>query len=246
MLQFKRDNGEMLIRKRIRYLLRITKSFREEAMALTATHLRFALEMKDELHVQNFEQYLSGTMYPDSRYSTGVAREVTHDESLFVGDLLAMDDFRKGWAMHLACDRAQGEAMNQLFPEEVSLTMPGEEGWIFRTALKVLEDIDDARAFDANRFIRMMTWYQSPCGYETSEQLEHYYGLYRDLYASGGVVIEAELAVWVKAGMDAVLIERVKERANQFKEDPSSMERVARLYETLLRCYRSRKEERIT
>ncbi len=211
-------------------------------MALTATHLRFALEMKDALQVQHMEQYLSGSMYPDSRYFTGVRREVTHDESLFVGDILLMDDFRKGWAMHLACDRAQGEAMKQLFPEEASLTKPGEEGWIFRTALKVLQDIDDATQFDANRSVRMMAWYQSPFGNETSEQLERYYGLYRDLYASGEVTIDAEAKVWVEAGMDQKLIEHVKEKANRLKEDASSVERVTRLYGASLRYYRSHKE----
>ncbi len=210
-------------------------------MALTATHLRFALEMKDELNVQNLEQYLSGSMYPDSRYSTGVAREVTHDESLFTGDLSLMDDFYKGWAMHLACDRAQGEAMKQLFPEEILSTLSGEEGWIFRTALKMLQDIDDAGRFDANHFVRLMTWYQSPRGNETSEQLERYYGLYRNLYISKDVTIEEEMAVWVKAGMDQKLIEQVKETANRLKEDPSSVERVARLYETSLQYYCPRK-----
>lgn len=199
-------------------------------MALTATHLRFALEMKDVLQVQHMERYLSGAMYPDSRYFTGVAREVTHDESLFSGDVLTMDDFHRGWAMHLACDRFQGEAMKQLFPEEASLTKPGEEGWIFRTALKVLQDIDDAKQFDANHFVRMMTWYQSPYGNETSEQLEQYFGLYRDLYASGDVTIEEEMAVWVKAGMDEKLVDRVKEKAYRMKETPQDMERVGQLF----------------
>lgn len=199
-------------------------------MALTATHLRFALEMKGGLHVQNLEQYLSGTMYPDSRYFTGVAREVTHDESLFVGDLRVLDDFHKGWAMHLACDRSQGQAMTQLFPEEISLTMSGEEGWILRTAFKVLQDIDDAKQFDANRFVRMMTWYRSPHGNETSEQLERYYGLYWNLYASGDVTIEEEMAVWVKAGMDHALVERVREKANAMKSDSSAMARITQLF----------------
>lgn len=208
-------------------------------MALTATHLRFALEVKDGLNVQNLEQYFSGTMYPDSRYFTGVAREVTHDESLFVGDLRVLDDFRKGWAMHLVCDRSQGEAMNLLFPEEISSMMSGEESWILRTAFKVLQDIDDAKQFDANHFVRMMTWYQSPRGDETSEQLERYYGLYRDLYASSEVTIESEMAVWERAGMDKVLIEKVKEKANELKNDPSAMARIVQFFSLSLRVYRS-------
>ncbi len=199
-------------------------------MALTATHLRFALEMKDKLLVQHMEQYLSGAMYPDSRYFTGVAREVTHDESLLAGDVRQLDDFRKGWAMHLVCDRTQGKAMEQLFPEEIASLQSNEESWIFRTALKVLQDIDDTQQFDANRFVRMMTWYQSPCGNETSEQLERYYGLYRDLYASGDVTIEEETAVWVKAGMDEKLVEHVKEKAYRLKGTPGDMERVGQLY----------------
>lgn len=208
-------------------------------MALTATHLRFALEMKDEIGVQNLEQYLSGTMYPDSRYFTGVAREVTHGATLFAAGLATADDFRKGWAMHLACDLAQAEAMKALFPEEWEKNDTMPDRWIFRTALKVLQDIDDAGKFDADHFVRLMTWYASPFGHETSEQLESYYGFYRELYASGAVTIEDELAAWRKVGMDADMLERVKEKSYQLKENPSNASRVSQLFAQSLESYRS-------
>ena len=142
--------------------------------------------------------------------------------------------------MHLACDLAQGDAMMQLFPEEASLAKPGEEGWIFRTALKVLQDIDDAKLFDAHGSVQMMTWYQSPYGNETSEQLERYYNLYRDLYISGDVTIEEEMAVWVKAGMNEKLVERVNETAYRLKEAPRDMERVGQLFALSLKNYFSK------
>lgn len=41
-------------------------------MALEATHLRFALDLLPKLEVKDINDYLAGSIYPDSRYTTGI------------------------------------------------------------------------------------------------------------------------------------------------------------------------------
>jgi hypothetical protein len=207
-------------------------------MALAATHIRFALEMREGLGVTDLRKYLSGSMYPDSRYATGVPREATHDNSMLSGDLLLLDDFRKGWAMHLACDLAQAQAFKRLFPEELARVGSDEEKWLFRTALKALQDIDDAGKFDARGYGRMMTWYETPNG-ETEEQLAFFYGLFTELYDNVDVKVDAEFDIWEQVGMPPASIREQRILASDLAQDPSAMERIGRLYDETLACYRA-------
>lgn len=48
-------------------------------MSLGATHIRFALDLRDRYQVQDIEKYLSGTIYSDSRYVTKIDRNLTHN-----------------------------------------------------------------------------------------------------------------------------------------------------------------------
>ena len=76
-------------------------------MALEATHIRYALDNKDRFDVSDETKYVSGTVYPDSRYPTGIARTLTHDDSQMQKNFWSNDDFRKGWAAHLLYDKIQ-------------------------------------------------------------------------------------------------------------------------------------------
>ena len=50
-------------------------------MALEATHMRFALDLKNKYQVRNIKKYIVGTIYPDSRYLSGIDRTLTHSEN---------------------------------------------------------------------------------------------------------------------------------------------------------------------
>lgn len=41
-------------------------------MALEGTHIRFALDVGDKYNIKDLGKYISGTLYPDSRYITGI------------------------------------------------------------------------------------------------------------------------------------------------------------------------------
>ncbi len=61
-------------------------------MSLEATHIRFALDLKDKYRVQAIEKYISGTTYPDSRYVTKIDRGLTHNDDILTPGF-AKDDF---------------------------------------------------------------------------------------------------------------------------------------------------------
>ena len=47
-------------------------------MALEATHIRFAYDLKEKYKITDLEKYISGLIYPDSRYirsSVGISNE---------------------------------------------------------------------------------------------------------------------------------------------------------------------------
>ena len=53
-------------------------------MGLEATHIRFALDLKEDLDAKDLNKYLSGAIYPDSRHVTKLERKVTHNFDLVV------------------------------------------------------------------------------------------------------------------------------------------------------------------
>ena len=112
-------------------------------MALEATHIRFALDVKDEYNISSLEKYLSGTIYPDSRYITCSDRDLTHSDGLLSLDF-AKDDFRKGWYIHLVCDKVQA-----IVKEESRVSSSNKtDDWVLSTAIKNIQDIKDVQCFD--------------------------------------------------------------------------------------------------
>ena len=52
-------------------------------MALAATHIRLAIDMAGRYPIKRFSEFISGTIYPDSRWLTGIDRDLTHGPALF-------------------------------------------------------------------------------------------------------------------------------------------------------------------
>ena len=73
-------------------------------MSLEATHIRLALDLQDRLNISDRKKYISGTVYPDSRYISKIDRRFTHNPEL-VNELDGSDDFLKGMAVHYLCDK---------------------------------------------------------------------------------------------------------------------------------------------
>ena len=140
-------------------------------MALEATHIRYALDIQDKLGVVNLEHYISGTLYPDSRYISAVSRDLTHPEELLDKDLAELTDFQKGWLAHLLCDNAMRQVTKNELPE--IFTEPDDKDtWVRLTALKILQDIDDAKQFPLKNYLPYFDYAENPNGENLSEVLQ--------------------------------------------------------------------------
>ncbi|NQV89379.1 MAG: hypothetical protein HQ488_03605 [Parcubacteria group bacterium] len=152
-------------------------------MAMELTHVRFAHDLKDRLDVKDLSAYYAGSIYPDSRYLTGIARNKTHGESSphdpFVEGL---SDFEKGWATHLLYDRLGHICYFNLSPYDKSEGVQGNHVWQYLSAQKVVEDMFgydlEPLAVDAILNIRFL---ECPNA-ETAEQMEKYLSIQKRLY----------------------------------------------------------------
>ena len=110
-------------------------------MAFTATHLRHALDMADQAGVDSFEDLMWGSIYPDSRYLTGVDRKRTHKNPRWrMQNFISLSSFEKGIALHEFYDTQSKKKLSSL-----SRSAPGKlaaftEKWKYQTALKFIED----------------------------------------------------------------------------------------------------------
>lgn len=206
-------------------------------MALEATHIRFALDVKDFFEVQSVDKYVSGSIYPDSRYPTGIDRTLTHDDSQMLKSFWESDDFRKGWASHLLYDKIQFSVHADWFKsilKEANPEMTSEEDWIVRTALKILQDIDDLRHFDVKKHLSALAYVETPNG-EDDAQMRKYNQLFINIYnKSPEVTIEDLEKMWVDWGVDASTATKMRRKAHEIQKDKQLMQSVIGAYDETL------------
>lgn len=152
-------------------------------MALYGTHIRFALDVRDDFDVKEIEKYIPGTVYPDSRYFSKIKRELTHDSRYEHKDFYQNDDFKKGWAAHLIYDHAQFQIMDEVFFELLAgeTIVYGNTAWVTRTALKILQDMEDIQHFDLISCLPYLTYLETPNG-ESGDIIRKYNDFIIDLY----------------------------------------------------------------
>ena len=108
-------------------------------MPLSASHIKFALDLKDYFKPKDLKKYFEGAIYPDSRYLSGINREKTHSEDFWLKSFWHNDDFKKGWASHNISDRAYVNGIRKIFPSWIDLN--DENVKIENAAVKIIGDI---------------------------------------------------------------------------------------------------------
>lgn len=200
-------------------------------MALEATHIRFALEIKDRCCVRNLAPYVSGTIYPDSRYVTGVQRSLTHHDGL-PKPTTTDDDFVKGWYVHIVCDRLQKKAM-YLHLGEVMPDAPSDvwvkENWISETAIKIIQDIHDMQQFPVQEYLPLLDHVEARCG-ESLDQVRMFHMIFQHMYKKQTTTVEDCAVMWHSLGVSRELINDVKAEVDRLQRDPSVTETIHRLY----------------
>ena len=185
-------------------------------MALPATHIRFAVVLAEHLSVAAMPAYLSGTLYPDSRWMTGLARETTHDRRFLAPDF-ASDDFSLGWHIHCVCDRIQGDIHDD-FLGDLSLLSP-EERWIRMTAAKAVQDANDAVMGSIQRHLSQLTDNRTPNG-ESVEGVSAYLELVGRVYRRNVQPAWSDYAaLWAGVGLDRQRISRIEEQVERIMGD---------------------------
>lgn len=204
-------------------------------MAMEGTHVRFARDLAAHLKVVDFDAYYSGTVYPDSRYPSGISRDLTHGADC-PHDPFApgLTDFERGWGAHLVYDALAA------LEKETALAMIGddvrEDGWSFHMAIKLVEDRQTFSFFRDDRSILLgLRMVERPNG-EDEAVLRNYYD---DLHAAYAGSCEFEdyrrtLLLW---GVPVERVDRMIELARRFEDDPEIFAAIKAIYPTVLERY---------
>ena len=208
-------------------------------MALEATHIRFALDTQDLFEVKDLNKYISGTIYPDSRYPTGIDRMLTHDDSQMKKNFWENNDFRKGWAAHLLYDKIQFTVHADWFGDvlkENNTEMTGEEDWIVRTALKILQDIDDLHQFDIKPHLSALNYVETPNG-EDKIKVREYNQLFINIYNKApDVSVEDLEQMWIDWSIPTEIAEKMRGKAHEIQKNERLMKLIDKIYgETIVR-----------
>ncbi len=204
-------------------------------MALAATHIRFALDLKNRFRVVDTQKYISGTLYPDSRYVTGIDRAVTHPKDELEALIRGENDFKKGWYAHLLCDRVQFEVTKELVPSAfVGERGQGSETWVKRSALKVLQDILDAKEFDLRSNLLYLSYAENPNG-EDITKVKFYNDIFKNVYVSlPDVTIEEECEMWKQFGVGDELVVAIRRTSEEYEKTAAVRDAISMMYERMV------------
>lgn len=151
-------------------------------MPLSASHIKFALDMKDYFKPKNLQEYFTGAVYPDSRYLSGIDRNKTHSENFWSKDFWGENDFKKGWASHNISDKAYVNGIRKIFPAWIDLN----EDWvkIENAAVKVLGDIS---LLSEEEIVRIINSIDSIPNFnnESAEAIKEHLQTMKDCYKNG-------------------------------------------------------------
>ena len=160
-------------------------------MALQATHYRIARDVLPHLSITDTAEYYAGTLYPDSRYMSGLRRRLTHGDGCPKNPFApGLSDFERGWAVHLQYDEVAGEAQKTLIPAGILLDDGMGEGWRHFTVAKLVEDEASCVTLGSELAqIQLVHPTKVPNG-ENVEKVDAYYRLVRALYENGPPTFE--------------------------------------------------------
>lgn len=208
-------------------------------MALEATHIRFALDVIDEYNVCDIKKYISGAIYPDSRYVSKINRNLTHGKEILMPEF-ATDDFRKGWQVHQICDDIQNKKRLELFPELFVNFKEGETEYIVASAIKIIQDMNDFKGFDAQIYLKCLDYVCNPNA-EKIDDVIKFNQLMKGLYENKKeIMIENYNDMWIALGVGEELADRVISKTREYLNNPELVVRIQLVYDEMIKCYKRR------
>lgn len=217
-----------------------------KTMSLEATHIRFALDLQNKYKIKDIDQYISGAIYPDSRYVTGINRELTHDDRFLLPEFVT-DDFKAGWQTHQICDLVYNAVRKRLFVDlfPVSYDSYNEQEWILSTAMKIIQDMDDMQAFDIQKYLKFLEYSHNPNSEDITE-VKNYNNIMISLYKNKEITtVEENISMWLALGPEASLCEQVRVKTEEFLKDPLMLSRIKSIYREMVNSYSDVANKRI-
>lgn len=205
-------------------------------MALQATHVLIARDLLPTLNVRQPHAYYTATIYPDSRYVTGIPREATHGHSC-PQDARAVDatDFEKGWAVHLRYDDVAGELQKAFIPPGRQLTRDLDDAWATFTAAKVVEDMDCAKRLgDDLRLFASLRGPKRPPRGEAKNLLDRHYRLLLRLYGNGPPMMADYEAHYARL-FPRDVVRNIIRHAERIREDAALLRAALSVYDWTFR-----------
>jgi hypothetical protein len=207
-------------------------------MALAATHMRFALDLKDEYRVRDVKKYIAGTIYPDSRYVTGLDRGLTHGEDI-LEPAFARDDFRKGWQVHELCDMVQYFVFLKTIPllaRHPFREWP-EDRWLDFTAAKTVQDMGDAKKCDLAAYLPCLEYVANPNG-EDIEGVRKFNRAVIIRYRGNDAISTASIeGFWDGLGLDRELGAKLRRRTEEFLADKDLTAIIGTVYDKMIAAH---------
>lgn len=206
-------------------------------MASPATHLLFAMDLESHLLIQDPVTYHAGSLYPDSRYFTGISRERTHGPHCPRDPFATgLSDFERGWATHLLYDERVSSRLVDMIPASYPRTREHDgfdPWWVYLTAMKLVEDEQSwRRRPDVLTAMRAVAAPIAPNQEEVNEVLEYYSALQRTYRAEPSG--EDQLWLLKRLKIPADRAELLVETLMLLQRDEAVCAQIAMMYPTFL------------
>lgn len=202
-------------------------------MALEATHIRIALDTQSKIRADKIDQYLSGTIYPDSRYITKIERTLTHGRFLDEDDL-PQNDFQKGWYIHLLVDRIQ-KGLHDEHLEHLFYKTSGGKNFAVYSAIKIVQDIQDFETAKIQKYIDALDYIETPNG-ERHAEVKEYNKIFQDVYdRKEKLNVEDYKNMWLLFGLEKGLVDDIINNAEKFLGDSSATREIQSIYPMTLK-----------
>ena len=213
-------------------------------MPLLHSHIRFAVDIRESLHVENLAPYISGTMYPDSGYISGLDKDITHPADFLERSFFHESDFGKGCFAHVLYDRLFDRVARKSFPELFSTQWNGQrkgsELWAGRTALKILQDIEDAKAIQRENYLPHLEYAENP-NQEKLDEVREYNSILQKVFAEKGDPYEKYYRMWTLFRVEEYKVAMIREFVEKFRKDPRTLQTIGEIYgHTRLKWEKSR------
>ena len=200
-------------------------------MALEGTHIRFAAALKDELKVVDIDKFIAGTIYPDSRYLTGINRDLTHNDDFLDKDFL-VDDFNKGWFVHCLCDKVQLKALIEYFPQMMN-SKDKDEWFVNFSALKNVQDLYEMKNFDIQPYLKCLDYVDNP-NQEEIKKIAGFNKMVQKMYSVRDITMESLSSMWLTLGLKPEIVGRVIAVTAEFSKDKKIMIQIEKVFDKML------------